>query len=105
MLWRGLNACAGLDRELTITTVTHWLEHHGAGSPDVPLMQERVRDDAKLWVSSASQAELEIYLSAAVIELEKAPITAKAMKRLAAMAWKNMTAEDRAKFREWINAT
>lgn len=101
-LWRALNACAGLDKELTIRTVTHWLEHHGAGSPDVPLMQERIRDDAKLWVASASQAELEIYLAAAVIELERAPITVKAMKRLAALAWRNMPAEDRSKFRDWI---
>lgn len=105
MLWRGLSACAGMDRELTITTVTHWLEHHGAGSPDVPLMQERVRDDAKLWAAAASQAELEAYVAAAVIELERAPITARAMKRLAAMAWRNMASEDRAKFREWIDAT
>jgi hypothetical protein len=101
-LWRGLNTCAGLDRALTITTVTHWLEHHGAGSPDVPLMQERVRDDAKLWAMSASQAELEAYVAAAVMELEKAPITGKAMKRLAALAWKGMNAEARTGFRNWI---
>lgn len=101
-LWRALNACRGLDPALTITTVTHWLEHHGAGSPDVPLMQERVRDDAKSWALAASQAELEAYVAAAVIELEKAPITGKAAKRLAALGWKRMGAEDRAAFRDWI---
>jgi len=101
-LWRALSSCAGLDRDLTIATVTHWLEYHGAGSPDVPLMQERVRDDAKLWASSAHQAELEAYVAAAVMELEKSPITGKAAKRLAALAWKRMDAEDRSKFRDWI---
>lgn len=101
-LWRALNACLGLDRELTITTVTHWLEYHGAGSPDVPLMQERIRDDAKLWAASASQAELEAYTAAAVMELEKSPITGKAAKRLAALSWKRMSAEDRSRFRDWI---
>ena len=102
-LWRALNACRGLDPELTITTVTHWLEHHGAGSPDVPLMQERVRDDAKLWAMAASQAELEAYVAAAVMELEDAPITGKAAKRLAALAWKRMDAEARVGFLKWVD--
>lgn len=101
-LWRALNAWRGLDPELTITTVTHWLEHHGAGYPDVPLMQERIRDDAKTWAMSASQAELEAYVAAAVIELDRAPITGKAAKRLAALAWGRMDAEARAGFRNWI---
>ena len=102
-LWRALNACRGLDHELTIRTVTHWLEHHGAGSPDVPLMQERVRDDAKSWAIAASQAELEAYVAAAVIELEKAPITGKAAKRLAALGYKRMGAEDRVGFLKWVD--
>ncbi len=103
-LWRALNACRGLDAELTITTVTHWLEHHGAGYPDVPLMQERIRDDAKTWAMSASQAELEAYVAAAVIELEQAPITGKAAKRLMALGWKRMGAEDRAAFLNWTGS-
>ena len=95
-LWRGLNTCMALDKDLTIATVTHWLEYHGAGSPDVPLMQERVRDDARYWAMAATQPELEAYVSAAVIELENSPVTARATKRLAAWAWKNMRADDRA---------
>lgn len=101
-LWRALNSCAGLDHVLTVATVTHWLEHHGAGSPDVPLMQERVRDDAKLWAAAATQAELEAYVAAAVMELEASMITGKAAKRLAALAWKRMDAEDRSRFKDWI---
>lgn len=101
-LWNGLNDCARIERGITVATVTHWLEYHGAGFPDVPLMQERVRDDAKLWAASASQAELEAYVAAGIMELEKSLLTARALKRLAALAWKNMSAEDRSKFKEWI---
>lgn len=102
-LWHGLNDCARIEKGITVATVTHWLEYHGAGFPDVPLMQERVRDDAKLWAVSASQAELEAYVAAGVMELEKSPLPARAAKRLAALAWKNMGADDRAKFKEWID--
>ncbi len=66
-------------------------------------MQERVRDDAKLWAMAASQAELEAYVAAAVMELEGAPITGKAAKRLAALAWKRMDAEARVGFLKWVD--
>lgn len=102
-LWRALSACRELSGELTIATVTHWLEYHGAGSPDVPLMHERVRDDARLWASSAHQSELEAYLAACVMELEKSPLTNRAAKRLAAMGFKQMGAEDQEKFKAWVN--
>jgi len=104
LLWSGLSDCRNLDHALTVATVTHWLEHHGAGLPDVPLMRERLRDDAKLWAVSASTEELEAYVAAAVVALEGAPITGKAAKRLAASAWRNMSAEDKHKFKEWISA-
>jgi len=102
-LWRALNSCCGLNKDLTISTVTHWLEYHGAGMPEVPLMEERVRDDAKLWAACANQAELEAYLAAAVIEMEKTPITHKVAKRMAALSWRTMNAEDRVKFKNWID--
>lgn len=103
-LWRALSACASLDRDITIATVTHWLEHHGAGSPDVPLMQERIRDDAKLWAAAATQAEMEAYVAAAVLEMERSAITNRAAKRLAALGFKSMTSEDRASFRNWVGS-
>ena len=103
-LWRLLSACAGLDRDVTIATVTHWLEYHGAGFPDVALFQERIRDDAKLWAASASQQELEAYLAAAVLEMERSPITDRAAKRLAALGVKHMSAESLLKFREWVRS-
>lgn len=102
MLWRGLNACAALNKEITLRTVTHWLEYHGAGSPDVPLMQDRVRDDAKLWATSAQQAELEAYLAACVMELEKSPLTQRAAKRIAALGFKAMDAETKERFKAWV---
>lgn len=102
-LWRGLNACAALDSDITLRTVTHWLEYHGAGSPDVPLMHERIRDDAKMWATSAQQAELEAYVAAAVMELERSPLTIKAAKRIAALGFKAMDAETKDKFKAWVD--
>lgn len=103
-LWRALNSCASLNRELTIATVTHWLEYHGAGHPDVPMVQEKIRAEALFWSELASQAELEAYVAAGVMALERAPLTSKAIKRLAALAWKKMDAEARLGFRNWIGS-
>lgn len=101
-LWRALSACKELKPEITIATVTHWLEHHGAGFPDTPLMQERIRSDAKFWAAAATQDELEAYVVAAVIEMERSLVTEKTLKRLAALAWKNMNIKSREGFRNWI---
>lgn len=102
-LWRGLNVCRSMAPDIAVATVTHWLEYHGAGSPDVPLMQERVRDDASFWAASAHQVELEAYLAAALMELEKSPLTIRAAKRLAALGFKAMDAETQEKFKTWVN--
>lgn len=101
-LIRGLDECFSLNRKLALSTVSHWIESRGSGVPDVPLLQEKIRSDALFWASGASQFELEAYLAASVMELERSPISVRAVKRLAALAWKNMGAEDRAKFKEWI---
>lgn len=101
-LWRGLDDCHSLNSDTTLLTVTHWLEYRGAGFPDVPLMHERAREDAKLWAASAQQHELEAYLAAAVMALESSSITKGAAKRLAAMGYKNMDPETRVKFKEWV---
>lgn len=102
LLWQGLNDCAQDDKEAAVTTVTHWLEHHGAGYPDVPLMQERARDDAIFWADCAHQFELEAYLSAILKTLPSSPITKRCIKKLAAMSWQRMDDEDRAAFKAWI---
>ena len=101
-LWTGLNDCMAQDRGITMQTVTHWLEHHGAGFPDVPLMQERIREDASLWAASASQVELETYAAAAIMEMEKTPILNRAAKRLAALSYRAMNVVDQDKFKKWI---
>lgn len=101
LLWQGLNDCHALNDAVAITTVTHWLEYHGAGLPDVVLLSERVRDDAALWAASAHQTELEAYLAAALMALEKSPLTNRAAKRLAALGFKSMDIVSREAFREW----
>ena len=103
VIWRQLNMHMADDRTITAATVTHWLEYHGAGSPDVPLMRERVRDDAQLWSTAASVPELEAYVAAGVIALEKnMGLTDNAAKRLAALGWQNMQPDSRARFKAWI---
>lgn len=101
-LWRGLNACIGLDPKLTIATVTHWLEHHGARMPDVADMDERTREQAKFWAASANQQELEVYLVACVMEIERTPITDRAAKRLGAFAYRIMDLPSKDAFGEWV---
>lgn len=103
LLWEGLNCCMALSGEVAVSTVTHWLEYHGAGYPDVSLMGQRARDDASMWAASSHQTELEAYLAASLIALEKSPLTDRAAKRMGAMAFKNMNAESRANFKKWIN--
>ncbi len=102
-IWRSLSKCAGIDVGGVMATVTHWLEYHSAGSPDVPLMRERVRDDANLWAMAASQEELEAYVSAAIMELGKSPITNKAAKRLSFLSVGHMDSDTKEKFKEWMN--
>lgn len=101
-LWRGLTACAGLDPKLTVATVTHWLEHHGARMPEVAGMDERTREQARFWAASANQQELEVYLVACVMEMERTPITDRAAKRLGAFAYRIMNAVTKDAFATWI---
>lgn len=101
-LWRGLSACMGLDPKLTVATVTHWLEHHGARMPDVAGMDERTREQARFWAATANQQELEVYLVACVMELEYTPITNRAAKRLGAFAYRMMNLPTQEAFAEWI---
>ena len=101
-LWLGLNDCAAIDRSAAVGTVAAWLEYHGAGVPDVPLMQEQVRRDAMFWADLAGPAELEAYAVASITALGNTPLTSKQVKRLAAMAWRRMSAQDRTAFKEWI---
>jgi len=80
---------------------THWLDRNGAGCPDVPLMAEKVRDDAAFWASCAHQAELEAYAVASISALEKTVITENAAKRLAALGYRSLTPDQRQAFIKW----
>lgn len=101
ILFNLLNRMKATMGEWVAVVVTHWLERNGAGCPDVPLLQERVREDAQLWAGLAHQAELEAYASAAIGELEKTVVTQKAAKRLVALGYKSLSPSDRAAFIEW----
>lgn len=87
--------------EWVAVVLTHWLERNGAGCPDVPLLQEKLRDDAQMWAGCAHQAELEAYLSAALGEMEKTVLTEKAAKRLVALSFKSLSPDHRAAFIVW----
>lgn len=104
LLWHGLNDCAALDKIVAVGTASAWLEYHGAGVPDVPLMQEQVRRDAMFWADIAGPTELEAYAVASITALGTTPLTAKQIKRLAAMSWRRMSQQDRAAFKEWIES-
>ena len=101
ILYDFLDRSKALMGQWAAVTAAHWLERNGAGCPDVPLLQEKVREDAQLWAGCAHQAELEAYLSAALGEMEKSVLTTKAAKRLAALSYKSLSPEDRAAFIEW----
>ena len=102
LLWDGLNDCAVQDKKTALVTVSHWLDHHGAGYPDVPLLPEKVRDDARFWSSCATQHELEAYVSAGISEIENAALTEKQLRRLLAMAYRRVSAEGRVAFKKWM---
>ena len=101
ILYNLLNRMKATMGEWVAVVVTHWLERNGAGCPDVPLLQEKLRDDAQAWAGCAHQAELEAYLSAALGEMEKTVLTEKSAKRLAALSFKSLSPDRRAAFIEW----
>lgn len=79
-----------------------FLDAHSAGTPDVDVYLDKVRDDARFWAWTAHQAELEVYLVAAIMALDDGPILKRAAKRLAALGWQKMDASDRAAFLAWV---
>jgi hypothetical protein len=100
-IWLGLNDCSNADAKITIKTVTHWIEHSGAGYPDVPLLQDTIKADAELWADAASDYELEAYMAAALGAMGKMPIYERAAKHLAALSYKSLGLLSRDKFKAW----
>lgn len=90
-------------RRGAVAAALAFLDQDGAGLPDVPLFDEKVRAEASLWSSLATQHELEAYVVAGIMELESAPMTSKALKRLAAFTFRRMSAQDRAAFLGWAD--
>lgn len=103
--WQELSAGLRWDRKTALSTVTAWLEHHGAEMPEAPLMHERIRHDARMWADCATPHELEAYVVAGVSELGQTPLTEKQMKRLIANIWRRMPEDVRADFIKWTGTT
>ena len=89
------------DMRATCVAAYVFLDTYGSGAPDVPMIEERVRDDAKMWAACAQPHELEAYLVAAIMELDKSPLVDKQVKRLAATTFNRMDADDRERFLAW----
>lgn len=96
-----LDASKASNRGATIAALA-FLDSHSAGQPDVNVYLDRVRDDAQFWAWTAHQAELEVYLVAAMMALDDGPILKRAAKRLTALGWQKMDASDRAAFLAWV---
>lgn len=99
---RGLIVASRMSMDGALIAAFTFLDEHSANCPDVPLMQEQVRREAMFWTDCATAPELEAYAVASITALGNTPLTAKQVKRLAAMAWRRMSAQDRAAFKDWI---
>lgn len=104
LLWHGLNDCAAIDKHDAVCTVTAWLEHHGAGYPDVPLFQEQVRKDAAFWADLALPDELAAYFLAAGTKLGETPLTTKQTKMMLANCFARLSKDDQERFTQWAKA-
>jgi hypothetical protein len=101
LLWHKLNECAAIDKRDAVCTVTAWLEHHGAGYPDVPLFAEKVRGEAAFWADLATPDELASYYLAAAKALKTTPLTAKQTKLMLVECFKKLSTEDKEGFMQW----
>lgn len=100
--WLMLSALKKHDSTATMATCLHWLEHHEAGTPDVPLFLERIRDDARFWALCAHSFELEAYAAACISEMDDAAMLDKQVRRLAGQAFRLMDPVTKEKFKEWV---
>lgn len=101
-VWSCLNIYSREDRDMTVAMATAWLDQNGAGHPDVPLFQEKVRSDALFWAEVASPGELEAYVVAGIDRMKGTVFGGRQMKRLAGTVWRRMSPGERAEFMEWI---
>lgn len=91
------------DKQAACCAAYAFLDEYAAGAPDIPLLEGRTRDDAKIWAACASPHELEAYLVAAIKELDNSAVLVTQLKRLAALTFNRMGTKDREKFRSWIS--
>lgn len=91
-------ACMDEDRGATVAVLAAALEDLGAGYPAVPLLQDRIRDDAAFWATCASPPELEAYAAAALHQISKTAFALIARKRLLVWLWTGLPPTEKAAF-------
>lgn len=93
----------GIDGRGAMIAAASYIEQYGAGYPDVPLMTEQVRSDARFWADCAAPHELEAYTVASVAALDESPLLDTQLRKLAAIAYGRMKPETKQKFKDWID--
>ena len=80
------------------------MEQFGAGYPQVALLQEEARSDARFWAETASPIELECYMLAASDRLKdlSGMFHSRQIKRLVAALWHRMSPDEKDAFRNWV---
>lgn len=90
--------CDALDHRVTVAMLVALAEDLGAGVPDVPLMHEKARDDARFWADCATPVEVEAYTAAGLQAIGRGGFCVAARKRLFVMLWNAMPPEDKRGF-------
>jgi hypothetical protein len=101
---RHIVACAKASPDGAMMACQAWIETHGAGIPQVALIAESARSEARFWADTASPIELECYMVAAVDRLASLASMAhgRQIKRLIAALWARMSPDERKGFLLWV---
>lgn len=87
-----------IDHATTVAMLAALLDDLGAGSPSVPLLMDRVRDDAQFWAECATPIEVEAYTAAGLQAISRGAFCIAARKRLLIALWNSMTPADKRSF-------
>jgi hypothetical protein len=102
IIWDSLSDMAVVaDKDVVGATIAQWVDAHGAGFPDAPLIQHQVRQDAMYWADLANHDERQAYFLASATKLRDDPMTTKQTKIMLAECFQRLTPEDQTAFAEW----
>lgn len=90
--------CDALDHRVTVAMLAAMAEELGSGTPDVLLMHEKARDDARWWADYATPVEVEAYTAAGLQAISRGGFCIAARKRLLIMLWNSMSPDDKRGF-------